>query len=105
MLAQFSGILEEGDTNTANMSSQSNSKKGDRKSSSQSSLTYSGTAASLDTSTNFGIGLQKDTKERKKCNSYTEDTPIDWDGLVEDVMKVEVDNIAKDLQGRKSNEK
>ena len=59
----------------------------------------------MDTSTNFDIGLQKDTKERKKCNSYTEDTPIDWDGLVEDVMKVEVDNIANDIQGRKSNEK
>ena len=87
------------------MSAKSNSKQRDKKSSSQSSWTSSVTAASLDTSTNVGSGLQKDKQERKTCHSYTEDTPIDWDGLVDDVMKQEVDNIVNDLQGKNPNTK
>ena len=87
------------------MSSKSNSKQGDKKASSQISWTSSGTAASLVTSTNFCSGLRKDTQKRKTCNSHTEDNPIDWDGLVEDVVNHEVDNIANSLQGKKSNEK
>ena len=85
------------------MFSKSNSKQGDSKASSQSSWTSSGTAASLVTSTNSG--LRKDTQKRKTCHSHTEDNPIDWDGLVEDVVNHEVDNIANSLQGKKSTEK
>ena len=70
-----------GDTNRAKMALKSNSKQGDWKASSQSSGTLSETAY-LQTSADFGSGLQKDTKEGKKCKSYIDDTPIDWDGLV-----------------------
>ena len=78
------------------MYSKANDKQGDSKARSQGSWNSSGTAACLESSINVGSGREKDKHGRNPCYAYTEDTPIDWDGLVEDVMKQE---------GKKSNTK
>ena len=69
-------------------------------------LTSSGSAASMQSSAYFVSGKEKDNHGRNECFAYTEDTPIDWDGLVNDVIKCEFEALANDvkfvLQGKKS---
>ena len=89
-------ILQEGDTIRAKMSSKTNNKKGHSKARSQGYWKSSGTVVCFQSSTNFCSGIEKDKHGRNPCYAYTEDTPIDWDGLVEDVMECE---------GKKANEK
>ena len=60
-------------------------------------------------STYFVSGKEKDKNGRTACFAYTEETAIDWDGLVNDVMKCEFEALANDvkfvLQGKKSKTK